>query len=601
MATDKDIKYTGREFEDYKHQLVEFVKNYYPDTYNDFSPSSPGMMFIEMAAYVGDILSFYQDIQLQETFLQYAKNPANLYSLAYMMGYRPKVSSAAKVELKLTQVVDATGVTPSPNLDQALRLVEGTVIPSTFSQTSFILDRPVDFSTSGSYDPTTIMENEYIEGEISTYTLEKRATATAGEIKTISRTFTTAEKFTTIEIEDNNILGILDIVDGGGEKWYEVPFLGQSTILEEVFSPSGDPETKYTLQVRQVPKRFVTRFTSKEVLQVQFGAGIAPLRQSSSIPNPNLLMTGSILDVSRLDIAYDPSNFLFTDSYGLAPSNTTLTIRYIVGGGINSNIPAYGINSTGGLGASALDPKYVESLQIYNELPATGGKDGDTSEEIRQNSLRAFAEQQRVVTLQDYIIRSLSMPSRLGSIAKVYPVRDLVTNTTRDVLDRNPLAISLYIISYDGDGKFRTTSNLVKNNLKTYLSQYMMITDSIDIRDAFIVNIGISFEIVSLPNYPSQDVLLACNKRIQNWFASDRMDINQTINLSGLYTELDRVPGVQTVKKIQIENKVGGRYSNYAYDITRATRDNIVYPSYDPCIFEIKYPGEDIKGRVTTT
>lgn len=597
MSEQKDIKYVGREFEDFRQQLIEFTKNYFPDTYADFSPASPGMMFMEMAAYVGDVLSFYQDTQIQETFLQYAKNPENLYTLAYALGYRPKVTTASRVELTFSQIVDKVSGSSAITLNQALRIPEGTVIPTRLGTSTFVLDSTVDFAHSGSVDPTDIVEEEL--GGVSVYRLTKKATATSANIKTLTRSFTTAERFTTIEIEDSNIIGVLDITDSSGEKWYEVPYLGQNTVFEETYQ-SGN----YGLDLKNVSKRFVSRFTSKNKLQIQFGAGIkSENTELTYFPNPGQLSSGSIASVNKLDVAYDPSNFLYSTSYGLAPSNTTLTIRYMTGGGVLANIQKGGIQTTGTAISSSIqgtDLKYLNTLTIENETPASGGKGGDTEEEIRQNAMKAFAEQQRMVTLNDFVIRALSLPPKLGSVAKVFVTRDTSLISSKDVLGKNPLSISMYVLSYSGEGSLATASSTIKENLKQYLSQYMLITDSIEIKDAFIVNIGVSFEIVTLPSYSSKDVLVACNKKIQEWFEISKWGINQPINLSKLYTELDRVKGVQTVKNIRLENKVGGKYSIYSYDISGATRDNIVYPSYDPCIFELKYPNEDIKGRVTS-
>ena len=235
MAEQRDIKYINREFSDFKDKLVEFAKNYFPDTYNDFSPSSPGMMFIEMAAYVGDVLSFYQDTQLQETFLQHAKNPSNLYSLAYMMGYRPKVTSAAEVKLTVTQTVAAKAPYYEPNFDQALKVSANSTVQATVGDNpTFIIKDNVDFKFSSSYDPTEIQILSVEDGDPAEYLLTKYVDAYSGTIKTLSKTFDTVERFKTIEINEQNIIGILDIIDSEGNTWYEVPFLGQDTIFKKL-------------------------------------------------------------------------------------------------------------------------------------------------------------------------------------------------------------------------------------------------------------------------------------------------------------------------------------------------------------------------------
>jgi len=346
----------------------------------------------------------------------------------------------------------------------------------------------------------------------------------------------------------------------------------------------------------------VTRFTSQGVLQIQFGSGVIGEDDSSFLPNPTSINFGynSIQNVSKLDYAFDPSNVLFTRTYGLAPSNTTLTIRYLTGGGVGANVPSNSITTIGTVTTTATDSTYVSTLAFNNIKPAAGGRDGDTVEELRQNSLKSFSEQKRAVTLQDYNIRALGLPPQYGSIAKVYVTQDNTSNVNLSMLRQNPLALSLYVLAYDGDGKLTTATETLKNNLKTYLSEYMMLTDALDIKDAFIVNIGVKFQIVTLPDYPARDVLLQCTTKVKEFFNIQNWNINQPINLANLYTQLDKIKGVQTVKKVEIVNKNGGNYSTYGYDVAGATKDNVVYPSFDPCIFEVKYPNIDIEGRVTT-
>ena len=604
MAQERDIKYINREFTDFRQDLIELAKNYFPDSYNDFSATSPGMMFIEMASYVGDVLSFYQDTQLQETFLQHAQDPANLYTLAYMMGYRPRVTSAASVELTVTQEVSATGSNYIPDWDQAIRVAESSTVKSTTAdKTVFVLDSAVDFKFSSSYDPTAVTIETLNEGDNTpaTYLLSKKVNVTSGEISSIDFTIGTSEKFKTLEIEDDNIIRILDCTDSSGNEWYEVPFLAQDTIFTDEQNNSSDNSiSPRSLVLQKVPRRFVSRFTSTGVLQLQFGSGVTEAEDTEFLPNPENITPGKKKNVERLDIAYDPSNFLFTKSYGLAPSNTTLTIRYLKGGGVSSNSPAGAITEKDVVTTSATDDTQITTLSFTNVLPAQGGKDGDTVEELRQNSLKSFAEQKRAVTLKDYTVRALSLPPEFGSIAKVYATQDPLLGSKQSILDKNPLAVALFIVAFDNEGKLTTASQSIKDNLKTYLSQYMMITDAIDIKDAFVVNIKVKFEVVTLPNKAAREVLTNCTKKLQEYFATSNMNINTPINLSAAYAALDQVNGVQTVKSIVVENKQGGIYSNFAYDIKGATKDNIVYPSYDPCIFEVKYPNVDIEGRVTT-
>ena len=603
MAQDREIKYINRDFTDFKNQLIEFAKNYFPNTYNDFTPTSPGTMFMEMAAYVGDVLSFYQDIQLQETYLQYAKNPANLYTLAYMMGYRPKVTTVAEVDIEVSHLIGVSGSNTQPDFSQALQIAGGTQLSSTTTgQPRFYIERPIDFSFSSSYDPTTVVVQTLdAGGEPSQYRLTKTAKAFSGEVKTLTQTFSTVEKYATVTINEPNIVGIISIIDnnGSGNTWYEVPFLGQDTIFVDQENNSSDSNiVPYMLQLQRVPRRFTTRFNSTGELVIQFGAGITGQSDTVITPDPTNVGLGNSQGISRIDYAYDPSNFVYTQTYGLAPLGT-FQIKYLVGGGVSANVPANTItnailvNSTG----------TGTNLTFNNPKAATGGRDGDTVEEIRQNSLRSFNEQGRAVTLQDYTVRALSLPSKYGSVGKVYIAQDQLTNpnsTTDSIIDSNPLSLSLYTLAYDNNRNLQTATVNLKNNLKTYLSQYMLLTDAINIKDAFVINIGITFDIILRPNYLGRDVLLQCNNLLIDYFDIRNWNINQPIDISSIYTLLDTVKGVQTVQKVEITNNTGGQYSEYAYDIQGATRNNVVYPSYDPMIFEVKYPTTDIKGRVTT-
>ena len=420
MAQDRDIKYVNRDFSDFRSQLIEYAKNYFPDSYNDFTPASPGMMFIEMAAYIGDILSFYQDTQLQETYIQHAKNPANLFNLAYMMGYRPKVTTASEVDVEVSQLVDAiaapagsTAGTTGPDWSQAVQIPANTRLKSTSAgQLNFYIDKPINFNFSSSYDDTLVtVENVDGQGFPMNYRLTKTVKAYSGEVKTITETVTSVEKFKTIVIDDSNIIGVLSITENNGNtQWYEVPFLGQDTIFVDDTNTSSDNGTvPYLLSLQKVPRRYTTRFSSTGQLQIQFGSGIAGQDDTVITPDPTNVGLGLTPGgVNRLTYAYDPSNFLSTQAYGLAPANTTLTIKYLVGGGVTANIPANTLTTLIGYGGQPTGD--TSTVTFNNPKAADGGKDGDSVDELRQNSLRAFNEQGRAVTLQDYAVRCLSMP-----------------------------------------------------------------------------------------------------------------------------------------------------------------------------------------------
>lgn len=620
MAQRRDIKYVNRDFDNLRNQLIEFTKNYFPNTYNDFSPTSPGMMFMEMVSYVGDILSFYQDTQLQETFIQHAKDPKNLMNLAYMLGYRPKITTTSIADIQISQELQADPTDRTKILwSQAVRIDENAELKSNVGgEVSFIVDRPVDFRFSSSLDPTI-----YRIGSVDTnlvpltFVLTKSAPAYSGQVKTITQTFDTAQPYATIVLPETNIIKILDIIDenGTGDDWYEVPFLGQETVFVEETNTGTDSDlVRNILKLKKVPKRFTTRFNSKGNLIIQFGAGVEPGDDLEFTPSMSNVGLGTNTGVTRKDYTYDPSNFLYTRAYGLAPSSTTLRIRYIIGGGVESNVPANSITIPVSVSTNSLNPDILDTIAFTNPLPAYGGSDADTLEEIRQNSLRSFNEQNRVVTLDDYTVRCYSLPPSLGSLAKVYAIQDQISSPYRDIrqitdpystltrdiiIDSNPLSISLYVLTYNLEGKLTTCTPTLKNNLRNYLSQYTLLTDAVNIRDAFVVNIGLDYDIIVYPDQVGREVLLRCNEALADYFNIGNWNINQPINISEVYVLLDKIKGVQTVQNIKFYNKVGGLYSQYGYDIDGATKGNVIYPSVDPCIFEIKYSAIDIRGRLT--
>lgn len=640
MSSIRSINYTGKDFNSFKEQLIEFAKNYFPDSYSDFTVPSPGTMFLEMAAYVGDILSFYQDIQVQETFIQYAKNPANLYAIAYMLGYRPKVTTVSETELEFRQIVPASESVNDegekvyqPDWSKLYKVEEYSNFRCSLqSNTDFLLRDAVDFSFSSSYDPTEIYIGALSsEGNPLYYEFYKKGKVFSGELRETTFNFGAYKKYQTVELKDTNIVTIVKVENvETGEVWTEVPFLGQDTVFEEERLENREKALKdgtaYSLRLKKVDRRFTTRFNTKGNLVLQFGAGVyaEDSDEENFLPNPISLQPGTQDFVDQYDLAYDPSNFLFSKSYGLAPTNCTLKVTYIVGGGLSANVPANSIteynllrlsntetgvtvpleNLTVEINDGSDSGLVLDGLVFTNPKPAVGGRSGDTSEEIRENSLRSFAEQKRVVTLKDYNVRALSMPQKFGTISKVFAANEPLTNVNLSALVRNPLAITLYVLSQDIEGHLTEASDLIKDNLRTYLSQYMMITDAVDIKDAYVINVGFNYDIVLRPGVQTRDVLLECNRAIQDYMKIEKRHINEPLNLSDMYALLDTIEGVQTVKNIKVSNLAGRigdkEYSPFSYDIPTATRNNVIYPSYDPCIFELKYPDIDILGRAVT-
>ena len=616
MATIKrDIKYLNRDFSDFRNRLIEFSKTYFPNTYNDFSPASPGMMIIEQSSYVGDVLSFYLDNQFQENFIQFAQQTNNVYELSYMFGYKPKTTGVAQATVDFYQQLPAKNVggTIVPDYDYALTINENTTISSAAGgNIPFLLQDKIDFSFSSSQDPTEISVYQ-ISGDSPQYYLLKKSRKTiSSQINSQTFTFTTPENFTTIEINSSNIVKILDIIDSDGNVWYEVDHLGQEMIYKKIKNTNvNDPnnvldsgEVPYLLSLEKVQRRFSTRFTSAGTLQIQFGSGTAIDNDEDIIPNPNNVGLGLLTQQSKLTSAYSPTNFLYTDTYGIAPSNTTLTVRYLTGGGVTSNVDANtltSINTTSvnfnQINLNATTANYIfRSLSSNNPEAASGGRAGDTVEEIRQNTLALVSSQKRSVTADDYLVRALSMPSEYGAISKAFIEQPKLTDNQVSTIE----TLNLYCLTQNAQGHFSQPSNTIKQNLRTYLSQNRIIGDNIEIRDAFIINIVVNFEIIVLPEYNNNEVLLRCINLLIDYFSRDKWQLNQPILLRDIYINLDRIRGVQTVKNVKITNKAGTTmgYSQYSYDIDGATQNQVIYPSLDPSIFEVKFPQTDIKGKV---
>ena len=617
MAVIRNIQYINKDFTELRASLINYARTYFPTTYNDFSPASPGMMFMEMASYVGDILSFYLDNQIQETYLQYARQTNNLYELAYMFSYKPNVTQVATVDLEFYQQVPAVGVFPyAPDFNYTLFIPANTTITSTSpANVSFLIEDPVDFSVSSSGDPTEFTVYQVSSGGtvVDYFLLRKTRKAISSTINTTTFTFGLPQQFTTVEISSPNIVGILDIKDSDGNTWYEVDYLAQDTVFDSIKNTNvNDPnlsqyqgDTPYLLQLKQVQRRFVSRFLDSTTLQLQFGAGTANDTDEEILPNPDNVGLGLPFEVDKLTTAFSPSNFTFTRNYGIAPSNTTLTVRYLTGGGVGANVPANTINTISSGNVTFVNSNLNDgiantvfnSLAINNLAAADGGGDGDSTEELRQNASANFATQLRNVTQDDYLVRALSLPAKYGVISKAYieptKAQSVASGAAASILD-------LYVLSFDNTSKLRTASVALKQNLSTYLSQYRMVNDSISIKDAFIINIGVNFDIIVLPNFNSNEVLTKCILALQDFFAIKNWQINEPIILRDVYVILDSIEGVQTVKDLSFSNKVGTAlgYSQYAYDTVGATVNGVIYPSIDPMIFEVKDLNTDIQGRV---
>jgi len=612
----KDVKYLNKDFGQFRENLINFSKNYFPDTYQDFNESSPGMMFIEMASYVGDVLSYYTDTSFKESLLSSADESSNILMLSQLFGYKPRLNSPATCNLDVFQLVPAvgTGLDAIPDMKYALTIAAGMEV-STDDQIVFHTEDPIDFNNDSEI---TVYEIDG-SGNVSRYLLKKTIKIISGEVKTSTFTFTTPKPYDKIILPDTNIIDIISITDSAGNDWLEVDYLAQDTVFEDIANiPFNDPTLSayrstvpYILKLKKTAKRFVSRVRDDSRIELLFGSGVSSDADEEIIPNPKNVGHGLEYLRRTTTSAVDPSNFLYTSTYGLAPSNTTLTVKYSYGGSTDENVGGNSIvnvdavtylNETGIVDLTTTKA----SLAVTNNESAQGARSKQNLDSIRQNAMASFAAQNRAITREDYIARVYSMPAKYGAISKAYIVGDVQINTAdksypADTIP-NPYALNLYVLAQDSSNNLIEANTALLENLRTYISQYRMLTDAINIKPAFIINLGIEFEVIPKPNNNSNEVVLKCIDRLKTLLHNDRMQINGSLNISSIISDLDSLDGVQSIPTLDFINvhKTSDGYSGNEYDISGAIKNNILYPSLDPSIFEIKYPNADIKGRAIT-
>ena len=655
----KDIKYLNRDFASLRDALVEFTKTYYSDTFSDFNEASPGMMFIEQAAYVGDVLSYYTDSQLKESFINLAGNYSNVLMQAQNLGYKPKLARPATTTITVYQTVPniGTGTNNRPDYSYALKIKQGMQIKSKLrTELTFVTTDDVDFNDPTDREVSVFQTNG---SETALYLLTKKVKAISATVKTQTFNVGNFIKNPTFTIEDSSFISVERVVDSNSNVYYEVPYLAQVTIYTKTPNvESNDPQlaqyrstTPYLLKLLKTPRRFTTKIISPTNVQLRFGGGSSNVSDEILVPSTKNVGLGLNNSIDKLGETFDPSNFLKTSTYGIAPSNTTLTVTYLSGGGISSNVPSGDLTSINLIEYDEDLLKYTPiTLPVYNASktsvavtnlePAIGGGSAETIDEIRENAIANYASQNRAVTKADYEVRTLALPSEFGSIAKVYVEQDTALDDTKvqavlrddtarqqflnlvkssvgksdteigDQIERyilqqktinaefnNPFAINMHLLGYDVNGNLTVLNDAIKQNLKTYLEEYRMLTDAVNLLDGFVINIGINYEITTFNNYNKREVLLKVNNVLKNLFDITKWKINQPINLSEIELEIANVDGVAAVQSVEVVNLRGGNYSAYAYNIKEATRNKIIYPSLDPAVFEIKYPNTDIKGR----
>jgi hypothetical protein len=613
--SDKDLKvtnvnYLNKDFNTLKSALMEYAKTYFPNTYRDFNETSPGMMLIEMGAYVGDVLSFYIDQQYKEMMLPLAEERKNVINLAKTLGYRVKPTTPAYVDLTVSQVVDAVdGLSKLkvPDWNQAFTIQKDMQIQSTAdSNTKFETLDIIDFTVSESiglnYEVDTTNSST---GLAETYKLTRRMRAISGEKKEKVFNIGSPSKFLKLTLPEKNVVEIVDIKDANGNKYYEVEYLAQDKVPKEThytddtnrdtayIQTNNDGSTTvtnipipYTLEYIRATKRFTTEVNDNNTTSIIFGNGLLRTGTTgslsdgfSSTENAGLTIPGDTTNYNKSISPWVGTSF---SSLGETPANTNLTVTYRIGGGISANVAAGELTT---INSKVVLPTGADSgrqLSVTNIFPARGGSSGETIEEIRRRAMAHFTTQNRCVTKEDFEARVMSMPAKFGGIAKVYCDRSAVEpnhaenlkNNIQLLADTGALnieninsyidnfsqigditnlpSVKIYILSYDQNKNLVQAPDLLKSNLKNYLNQYRMITDEIDIQGGYIINFGVAFDVIAHRASNKADVKLRCINKITEYFNINKMHFHQPIQTNDLEYILMGLDGVRAVNYVEL-------------------------------------------------
>lgn len=589
------INYTSRDFRTIKGDLVSYAKRYYPDTFQDFSEASFGSLMLDMTAYVGDVVSFYLDYQVNESFLDSAVENQNISRLARQMGYRQSGTSVSEGIVTVYIIVPASSTGISPDLRYAPVLRNGTKFTSS-SGVTFTLIEDIDFGNS---------ENETITAAVNatttlptSYAIKARGRIRSGELKVEYFSVGEYVRYPKFTLADNFITEIVDVFDSAGNRYFEVDYLSQDTVYSPIINRSNDSNSvPYIMKPKVVPRRFVTEFQGNRTT-IQFGHGSEENLTSDVVSDPYNVVLDMHGKNYVTDKSFDPTNLIETDSLGVAPSNTTLTVIYRSNNSQNVNISANSLESLADVdirfkNANTLQDSTirdaVSSLEYENEEPIVGNVNAIGAEEIRQRAYGLYAAQNRAVTKEDYKAIIYKMPSKFGAIKKCNLVQD------KDSFKRN---LNLYVVSENSNGNLITTPQTLKNNLKTWISNYKMINDTVDILDGKIINIGIEYEIMVDSEENRFSALDLANRVLANRF-SRKFDFGEPLMFSDILQALKNIPNVLDVGEIRIVKRSGSQYSSIDFNIQRYTSADgrSIMPPED-FIFEIKIPSSDIRGTV---
>jgi hypothetical protein len=588
------INYTNREFETIKRDLTQIAERYYPDTFQDFSQASFGSMVLDSVSYVGDQLSFYLDYNVNESFLDTSYQYENIERHGRILGYKGggRASTFGKVALYVLVPASPTGLGPDRRYIPILK--KGTTFNATGGG-SFVLMENIDFSDPA--NPVIVARNNSTTGAPTYYAIKSYGNVVSGRYGVERVTVGAYQRFLNLTLSTRNVSEIISVFDSEGNEYYEVEYLAQDMIFKEVGNTNfKNDNVPSILKPLLVSRKFVVNRTRTNV-SLQFGSGKSG--ESGIIADPAAVAMDVFGKSYISDMTFDPSRLTKTESMGMVPSDTVLTVTYRVTNPTNSNYSVGSINSVASVSADFNDraalnqstiQEVINSFEVSNEEPIVGDVTNPTPDEIKRRIYDTFPTQNRAVTQADYENMIYRMPPKYGSVKRCSVQRD------PDSRRRN---LNVYIISEDRNGNFTQSNSTIKNNLKTWMNNYRMLSDTIDVLDAYIINFGIEFVVQPKKDTDKFTLVDTCIQKLVTEFNQTKYFIGEPISISDIYTKLSEVEGVKSVSSVVIKNKKGDNYSSVSFDINDNTSpdgSSVVIPKN--AVAELKFPSVDITGKI---
>ena len=609
MAGDQQFRnarnrtYLARDFDAFRADLLRYSRTYFGDKIQDFSEASVGGLFLDMAATVADSMSFYMDHQFKELGWSTAIEIENISRMLQEAGVKTSGASPSSVTVTIYVEVPAklVGENYVPDPDTLPRVLQNTILASS-SGISFTTTEEVNFAE---VDRLGNLRATYVVGDVNasnnptSFILKRDVVCTSGNITT--ETFTIGSSpapFFTLTLGNSDVSEILNVVDAEGNQYYEVQTLSQDTVFKTFPNLSSDSEeVPRSIEVISAPRRFATiSAPATRTTSLQFGGGSALTTEDDAIPDPEILAIPLYGTTTLSRFSLDPNSLLQTKTLGVLPSSTTLSVTYRHGGGLNHNVASRTIRAVQLLRiqfpdatTSSVAALVRSSIDVKNDLPARGGDNAPSLEQLRSQIPSARNRQDRIVTREDLIARVYTLPSKLGRVyrAGVRPNPN------------NPLSSLLYICTKDNNGYLITATDTLKKNLRTYLNEFRLVSDAIDILDAKIINFRVKFSIIVSPNANKPLVLQNVINDLANILRVDNFQIDQPILISDIQSVIINNTGVLSLVDLKIENvSVAAQGRSYSVNSMNVNQSTVRGAVYGPpgSIFELKYPSYDIIG-----